>query len=205
MRGITQAKIQPLSVCDVGCGAGEILWELADKMPKNIRFVGFEPSPQASSLQRPYHNERVRFIKGGFPEQSDEHFDLVLAIDVFEHIPDYLGFLQVLRQRADYAVFHIPLDLTVLNLLNYLALTHTRNTLGHLHFFDRESALAALKACGYTILCEFFTNWIEELPHRASTQPILRRSLAVAKMIWGKRMAVQLLGGHSLLVVTSCT
>jgi hypothetical protein len=128
----------------------------------------------------------------------------VLAIDVFEHIPDYLGFLQAVRQRADYAIFHIPMDLTVFNVLNPMALTHTRNSLGHLHFFDRESVLAALNACGYTILDEFFTNWIEELPHRASIQPVLRRSLAIAKKILGERMAVQLLGGHSLLVAASC-
>jgi len=204
IRGITQAGIQPISVCDVGCGAGEVVWELADNMPQNVRFVGFEPSPQASSLQRPGPDERVRFVQGDFFEQSSEHFDLVLAIDVFEHIQDYLGFLQALRQRADYAIFHIPMDLTVLNLLNPRALTHTRNSLGHLHFFDRESALAALKACGYTILCEFVTNWIEELPHRASIQPVLRRSLAVIKILFGERMAVQLLGGHSLLVVAGC-
>lgn len=204
MRGIAQAKIKPLNICDVGCGAGEIVWELADNMPQEVRFFGFEPSPQASSLQRPCSDGRIRFIQGDFFEQSSEHFDLVLAIDVFEHIPDYLGFLQALRQRADYAIFHIPMDLTVLNLLNLSALTHTRNTLGHLHFFDRESALAALKACGYAILDEFLTNWIEELPHRASTQPVLRRSLVTAKAIWGERKAVQLLGGHSLLVVTRC-
>jgi len=204
MRGIAQAKIQPLNICDVGCGAGEVLWELADNMPKEVRLIGFEPSPQASALQRPCHDGRIRFIQGDFFEQPSEHFGLVLAIDVFEHIPDYLGFLQALRQRADYAIFHIPMDLTVLNLLNPLALAHTRNTLGHLHFFDRESTLATLKACGYNILCEFLTNWIEELPHRASIQPVLRRSLVVAKAIWGERRAVQLLGGHSLLVVASC-
>ena len=204
MRGIAQAKIQPASVCDVGCGAGEVIRILADMLAQDVRLVGFEPSPQASGLQRQDHSARLRFIQGDFLEQPMEHFELLLAIDVFEHVPDYLGFLQAIRQRADYAIFHIPLELTALNLLNPLALAHHRNTLGHLHFFDREIALAAIKECGYDILCDFFTNWIEELPHRASRQPKLRRLLAAAKMIWGEQKAVQWFGGHSLLVVTRC-
>jgi 2-polyprenyl-3-methyl-5-hydroxy-6-metoxy-1,4-benzoquinol methylase len=173
-------------------------------LPAETKLVGFEPSPQAATLQRQDFYKNVQFVQGDFLVESAEYFDLVLAIDVFEHVPDYLGFLKAIREHADYAVFHIPLDLTVLNLLNPMALAHTRNTLGHLHFFDRESALVTLKDCGYTIINEFLTNWIEELPHRASTQAKQRRLISLLKMLRGERMAVQLLGGHSLLVVAHC-
>ena len=44
---------------------------------------------------------------------SRSHYDVLLVIDVFEHVPDYLGFIEKLRQKADLKVFHIPLDLSV--------------------------------------------------------------------------------------------
>src|SRR5690606_39364807 len=59
----------------------------------------------------------------------DGGFDLVLCIDVFEHIEDYLGFLRILRDKGTYKLFHIPLDMTVLSVLkNSQAYTDRKST-----------------------------------------------------------------------------
>lgn len=204
IQGIQKAGLDPKTICDVGCGAGEVLLALGDSLNKDVRLVGYDPSPQASQFQKKQGNLDISFIQDDFLKHSNERYDLLLVIDVLEHVPDYIGFLEGLRHHSDNIIFHIPMDLTVLNLLNPFALTHIRNTLGHLHYFDRERALAALTDCGYKIKCEFFTNWIEELPHRASVESKLRRRLAIAKFLFGRRKAVQYLGGHSLLVVAGC-
>ena len=201
---INRAGIVPKSVCDIGCGAGEVLWELAERLPEDVTLAGYEQAPHAQAMQRHAPRRRVGFRNEDFLTTVTPHFDLLLAIDVFEHIPDYLGFLQAVRSRADFCLFHIPLELTVYNVLCGGILSNSRKTLGHLHFFDRETALAAVESCGYTIISDNYTNWIEELPHRSSLQPVLRHTLRLLKRICGNHMAVRLLGGHSLLVLAKC-
>lgn len=201
IHAINSAGIYPMCVCDVGCGAGEVLWEMAKMLPGNVQLVGFEPSPQAQAMQRHDPNGRVRFTKENFLTTSTTYFDLLLAMDVFEHIPDYLGFLQAMRSRADFALFHIPLELTAYNLIRGGLLLGSKKTLGHLHFFDRDTALSAIESCGYTIISENYTNWIEELPHRSRLQPVLRHGLRLLKLFFSDHIAVRLLGGHSLLVL----
>jgi len=196
MDAIKRKELYPAVVCEVGCGAGEILWELSRMLPEDVQLVGFEPSSLARAMQRLDPIGRIQFKNGDFLTTPTEHFDILLLIDVFEHIPDYFGFLQAIRSRADVVIFHIPLELTAFNLFRGGILAASRNTLGHLHFFNRD-----IESCGYTIVSESYTNWVEELPHRASLQPFLRHSLRLLKLLCGDHTAVRLLGGHSLLVV----
>jgi len=200
-QAIRQTGINPKNVCDIGCGAGEVLWGLAGMLPEYVQFAGYEPSPQAQSMQRPDPSGRIRFVHADFWATNTLYYDLIMAIDVFEHISDYLGFLEMLRSHANHVLFHIPLELTVYNLLRGGILANSRKTLGHLHFFDRDTALAAVESCGYTIVSENYTNWIDELPHRARLQPILRRTLKLLKRFCSDHASIRLLGGNSLLVV----
>jgi len=40
-----------------------------------------------------------------------------MAIRLFEHVEDYLGFLRKMKTKATFKVFHIPLDLSVQTVL----------------------------------------------------------------------------------------
>lgn len=44
-----KVNISPRSVCDVGCGAGEVIRRLAKELP-DCEFHGYEQSPQRISL-----------------------------------------------------------------------------------------------------------------------------------------------------------
>jgi hypothetical protein len=79
-------------------------------------------------------------------------FDLVLALDVFEDVPDDLGFLAELHTRRARFVFHVPLDPSVRSVLRATPLAEQRRNVGHLHFFTDETALAALETASYRIL-----------------------------------------------------
>jgi hypothetical protein len=96
---INDNKLQPHSV---GCGAGEILNQLYLQMPKNVSFVGYEISPQAFKLCQQRKKDRIHFYLENLLENKEAFFDLVLVIDVLEHIGDYLDFLEELREKGLY-------------------------------------------------------------------------------------------------------
>lgn len=192
--------LQPGSLCEVGCGAGEILSQLHDELHE-AEFFGYEVSPQAYELCSKRAKERLRFFLEDLLE-TRERFDLLLCIDVFEHIPNYLVFLEKLRAHAGKFIFHIPLDLSLLTILRPARLLKTRYGVGHLHTFNYELALAVLKDTGYEIVDSFFTAGGLELP---KNQRRVRTVLAnLPRRVLGRfsnRLAAQLLGGYSLLVL----
>jgi len=199
LKMIRRQNLNPATVCEVGCGAGEILNRLHAELPATD-FFGYEVSPQAYEICSAKTKERLQFRLGDLLE-TEERFDLLLCIDVFEHVPDYLSFLERLRGRASRFIFHIPLDLSALSLLRPARLMKTRYGVGHLHMFTAETALAVLKDTGYETLDSFFTAGGLELE---KNQKRLRTVLAnLPRRVLGKfspRLAARILGGYSLLV-----
>ena len=199
LKMIRRQNLNPATVCEVGCGAGEILNRLHAELPA-ANFFGYEVSPQAYEICSAKTKERLQFRLGDLLE-TEARFDLLLCIDVFEHVPDYLSFLERLRGRANRFIFHIPLDLSALSLLRPARLMKTRYGVGHLHMFTAETALAVLKDTGYETLDSFFTAGGLELE---KNQKRLRTVLAnLPRRVLGKfspRLAARILGGYSLLV-----
>jgi len=197
---IRKHNLQPATLCEIGCGAGEILSRLHEELHAT-KFFGYEISPQAFELSVTREKERLHFIHGDLLE-TQEKFNLLLCIDVFEHIPNYLFFLEKLRGHADRFIFHIPLDLSLLTVLRPARLVQVRYGVGHLHTFTYEIALAVLRDSGYEILDSFFTAGGLELPkNKRRVRTILAN---LPRRIIGKfsqRIAAQLLGGYSLLVL----
>lgn len=183
--------------CEVGCGAGEVLRQLAAHFD-NAHFVGYELSPQAFRLCAERAAERVSF-RHGSPLDDDDAYDCLLCIDVFEHVEDYLGFLRSLRPRAEWKLFHIPLDLSALAVLRE-AMLEGRESAGHLHYFTRDTALATLRDCGYEIVDHCYTaHFLMHAPQTWAEK--LRR--AVRRLLYAAApdFAVRLWGGCSLLVL----
>lgn len=146
------------SVSDVGCGAGLILAELQKKLGAEVRFAGYDISPQAIDMARRYENEGLRFYNEDFLAVDLPRPDVALLLDVFEHVPDYLGFLTALCERTDWVVFHIPLDMcgkAVLRKSDYML--YMRTQFGHLHYFSQETALATLADVGFEVVDKFIT------------------------------------------------
>jgi Methyltransferase domain len=188
--------LDPSVVCEVGCGAGEILHALAARFPTS-RFVGYEISPDAFALCEP--SERVEFRLEDFVSSS-ECFDLVLLADVIEHVEDYLGFLRVIRERSQWAMMLIPLDISAQTVLRPGRMTSLRDSVGHLHFFTKEIALDALTSIGYDIVSwQYIPAALEApgLPLRARVVRWPRRMAATVNA----NFAANLLGGFSLLVL----
>jgi SAM-dependent methyltransferase len=176
---IERHGLGPSSVCDVGCGAGEVLACLRARMGPQAQFRGFDISPQAVALAKTKEAPNLEFFNLDFARDRHDVFDLVLLLDVFEHVPDYLSFLSQLRKRGRQFIFHIPLDLhaqSVLRKSRYML--SMREQFGHLHYFTLETALATLADTGYTVLDHFYT-WDHE------TIPLSSRELWSRPWRWG--------------------
>lgn len=200
LRMIRKHNLQPATLCEIGCGAGEILSQLYSELPATL-LSGYEISPQAFELCEQRRQERLNFFLGDLLA-TQEKFEMLLCIDVFEHIPNYLSFLEKLRDHGGYFIFHIPLDLSLLTILRPGRLIKSRYGVGHLHTFNYESALAVLKDTGYEVLDSFLTAGGLELEKNKRR---LRTVLAnLPRRVLGKfndRLSARLLGGYSLLVL----
>jgi SAM-dependent methyltransferase len=195
---IHRNRLAPQSMAEVGCGAGEILNQLYAALPNDVHFTGYDISKDAINLALPRTKQRLEFKHENFLE-TQSVFDMLLLIDVFEHIDDYLGFLRSCKSRANYTIFHIPLDISVQGILRN-RLMRSRNNFGHLHFFTKETALATLTDAGYEVVDFFYTKGSLDLPRKTikSKLAFLPRKLIFKA---NKDMAVKILGGFSLLVL----
>jgi len=195
-------KMNPRTVCEIGCGAGGILSCLAAEAEPTTQFVGYEISPQAFEICKGKQRQNLHFCLGDLLDEKDASFDVVLAIDVFEHVEDYIGFLRRLKTKGRYKIFHIPLELSVQTVLRSTPILKSRAGLGHLHCFSKETALASLQGAGYEIVDYFYTKSAVE-----RTGPSWKRRLMrIPRKLFfpiHQDMAVRILGGYSLLVLTT--
>ncbi|MCT7968519.1 class I SAM-dependent methyltransferase [Laspinema sp. D1] len=196
-------NLNPTSIGEIGCGAGQVLNNLCQRLPDNVKFHGYEISPDAFSLCQDIINPRIQFhLKSVFEEASLLLvFDLILVIDVIEHIENYLEFLKLLQFKTpnSYKLFHIPLDMNVQNIWRNYPILQLRNTVGHLHYFSKDTALESLKDSGYNIVDYVYTAGSNDLPHSMKSR-ILKFPREIAFKI-NQDLAVRLLGGYSLLVL----
>jgi 2-polyprenyl-3-methyl-5-hydroxy-6-metoxy-1,4-benzoquinol methylase len=198
LRMMTKAGLNPQTVCEIGCGSGGILEELQRKMPDSVEFTGVEPMPEAFAKCSEKTRERLTFRNETASTLTDV-YDLVLLLDVFEHVEDYIGFLRSLRPLGRQFIFHIPLDMTVQMVLRDEPIMRVRRNVGHLHYFSKNTALATLRESGYEV-----TEWFYSDTRGSSYRNLRTRLLKLPRSILMKLnpdFAVRLLGGNPMTVL----
>jgi SAM-dependent methyltransferase len=188
---------------EIGCGAGGILDELS-RMPQfdATTFFGYDISPKAIELCEARNNPRISFAcRDAFDDAATDGADVLAAIDVFEHVPDYMGFLEKCRAKARYKVYHVPLEIHASAILRG-KVTVGRYSVGHLHYFSADSAIATLRDTGHKILDKNFTDLaLNTKAGRSAARGIANLSRRAVSLI-SRDFAARLLGGLSLLVLT---
>jgi cyclopropane fatty-acyl-phospholipid synthase-like methyltransferase len=191
--------IVPQTVCEIGCGAGEILRSLSTHLEPSAKFFGYEISPNAYKICSQKANEKFTFRLANLLDDEKAYFDLVMAMDVFEHVEDYFGFLRKLRARGQYKIFHIPLDMSAQEVLRGKPMD-ARKSVGHIHYFSKDTALATLEDCGYTVLDQFYTSGRTDLGGLGWKSHLMKiPRQALYRM--NPDAAARVLGGYSLLVL----
>ncbi|MGH9343846.1 MAG: class I SAM-dependent methyltransferase [Terriglobia bacterium] len=199
VRMLQKNRLEPKSICEVGCGAGEVLRLLQEKMDRACRFWGYDISPQALEMCKGKTNQGLQFKLADISQEREAFFDLMLVLDVVEHVEDYYGFLNGIRQKGDLKIFHFPLDLSVQAVVRKRGLLIRRERYGHIQYFTKETALETLKDTGYELLDNFYTpRCIELAKETLQKLAILPRRMCFAlHEDWTART----LGGYSLLVL----
>lgn len=195
-------KINPKSICELGCGAGDILRNLQLSYP-NSEIYGYDISPLLAKFweeDKANSLKKINFVLGDFYRLNKTKHDLLLMMDVFEHVRDPYTFLEDARSHAQKFIFHIPLDLSALSVARGYPLINARRAVGHLHFYDKNIALEMLKDCGFRILDWRYTGASLNMPNRA----IKTKAAALIRKIFyflNRDLGVRFLGGDTLVVL----
>lgn len=202
-RMMARNHLSPGTICEVGCGAGEILRQLQLRMSDKCTFWGYEISPQAIELCQDRANDRLHFKLTDFTREEDTFYDLILLLDVIEHVEDYFSFLRAIKPKSSYKMLHIPLDLTAKVITQGRLIDVLRNH-GHIHYFTKDIALQILKDVGYEVLDSFYTAPSLDLSGRVRLGEMRRRLMSFPRKLLftiNQDLAARTLGGYSLMVL----
>lgn len=195
-RMLERRKLYPKTVCEVGCGAGEVLAQLQTRMGTECTFSGYDIAPPAIEMAKSRENQRLRCHLADFGEVDTPRFDLLLVLEVVDHVEDYLGFLRMLRDRSEWKIFSFSLDISVQSAFRAGAFLQRRHVHSHLHHFSKETALDTLQYAGYEIVDYFY-------PPNLAITPLAKLAKPIRKAFFGLApdLAVRLFGGYSLLIL----
>ena len=193
-------RLAPRTLLEVGCGAGGVLAALRPQLPQAV-LEGWDIAPGAARFWAQHAG--IRFTQGDILLAPPRRRDVLLLLDVVEHVANPHDFLGRLAPLAEYVVLHVPLDLSAASVLRETPLLAQRRGVGHLHYFTRGLALELLRECGYQVLEARFTG--AHLRPRAGWMGRLASWLRQLVFALHREFGVRLLGGDTLIVLARST
>ncbi len=159
-----------INILDVGGGAGVVLKGasdyLIDKYRVNIKKNLLDLSSVMLEIQT-RNNPDAKIIINSDIEKTpikNKEIDLLLMIDVLEHIPHPEKAMREIRRIAKYAIFKVPLeDNLIIKMLNFLSRgdfkkQKTVGILGHINCYNITSLTKQITQNLGEILCFSYTN-----------------------------------------------
>jgi SAM-dependent methyltransferase len=198
---IKKFQLPTCLVVEVGCGAGEILAELMKNLPAAAVLKGYDISPQAIQIAAKKASSQLSFYLDDYTQLREEKADLVLVLDVVEHIDDVYSFLRRLRDKGKNFIFHIPLDMSCRTLLKPHVLLQQRTDVGHIHYFTEETMLWMLRDVGFDVEYLIYTKPDVDLIKPRSFKQWVKKFLRKFSYSINKKLSVKLWGGYSALIL----
>lgn len=155
LQAMKRNHLRPQSVCEIGCGAGEILKILQSHLDEGCIFRGYDIAPDAIALAKARENAFLHAFLGDVRDDHDYFCDLILIIDTLEHFENCFELLRDIKPKSTYKIFQLPLDISVKSVL-WNKLPEYRHATGHLHFFSKDIALEVIQDAGYEVLDCFY-------------------------------------------------
>jgi len=146
---IERYDLRGKTVVEIGCGKGEFIGQLCKLGPNT--GVGYDTTYDDESTNPA--PGRLEFVKAHYTaEQTEAEADLVASRHVFEHIPDPVAFLQMLRaslgDESDTVVyFEVPEVLFILRDLSIWDIVYE-----HCNYFGHESLGGIFARAGFEII-----------------------------------------------------
>jgi 2-polyprenyl-3-methyl-5-hydroxy-6-metoxy-1,4-benzoquinol methylase len=141
LRMIDRAK--PRSILDVGCGEGYMLAAIADA-GVDAELAGLDLNPDAIADARARLGDRARLEVRDAHELAElgEQFDMVMMLEVLEHLPDPAAMLPLLGRLArSHVLLSVPWEpfFRGLNLLRGKNVRALGNDPEHIQHWGRRS------------------------------------------------------------------
>src|SRR5579871_5257688 len=193
-------RLEPADVIEVGCGVGGILDNLSRKCSFIQSLRGYDISPQAIEIAKKNESGKLLFFNEDITLQNDIHTDLLLVIDVVEHIEDFYGFLKKLKSLSEFFIFHIPLDLSCRTILKPHVMLQQREAVGHVHYFSEEMVFWFFKDMGYEIIDFEYTKPVVDVNPADSFKRAVKKILRNCSFGMNKKLSAKLWGGYSLMI-----
>jgi SAM-dependent methyltransferase len=193
--------IKPKQVIEVGCGAGENLVELLKRDNNIEKLSGYDISPQAIELAGKKLTDKISFHNEDLTTKENIHTNLMLVIDVIEHVDDYYGFLRKIKTKSDWFVFHIPLDLSGRTVMKPHVMFQQRQSVGHIHYYTKEIIEWALKDTGYEIIDWVYTKPVVDIAPADSFKRFVKKILRNISFAINKDWSVKKWGGYSIMIL----
>lgn len=194
VRLVREVGWSPKTVVDVGCGAGRVL----DGVCAELGATGVGVDVAAEAIERAPQRAGLTFRVGD--ASSAGTADLVMAVDVVEHVADDIGFVAQLATVAPHIVLRIPLDISALDALRPGRMLAAREQWGHRHVYTVDLAHALVRDAGLTVVA----SRTDRVPVVATST---RGRLSDRARRWAHSLAplpaTRWLGGYSLLI--ACT
>lgn len=164
-----------ISLLDVGGGVGIILREVGDMLTKKykmqVKKYCLDLSPDILRIQKKYNPDAVGFFREDISNTSfpDKSIDLVLMVDVLEHIPEPSRAISEIKRIAYYVIFKVPLeDNLTLKTINFFTKGKFRQektfgVLGHVNCYNANSLKKEIEKGGGKIIMFGYANVFEYL------------------------------------------
>lgn len=192
-------RIPSATIAEIGCGAGGVLAHLRSLLP-DAEMYGFDIAPALVPFWQQHAHKRITFELGDFMAINERRYQVVLLLDLLEHLSNPFEFLTGIRSAGDHFVCHFPLDLSAFSVLREKPLLDVKQRVGHLHFFTKGLALALMAECGYTVLDWAYTGATFTVPRRTWKTRVASAMRRIA-YVASKDLGVRLLGGETLIVL----
>lgn len=193
-------NIQPKRITEIGCGSGGILKVLAQVFPGTAAFEGFDISPRAIALAQQGASNGVYFFCDDLLQRPGYSTDLLLVLDVLEHVDDFYGMLRDIHFMSGQFIFHIPLDLSCRTLLKPHVLLEQRERSGHVHYFSEEMVRWALHDTGFEIVEWEYTQPRIDIDPARGLKNGVKKILRNLSFGINRKWSVKLWGGYSILI-----
>ena len=199
---IKKNNISFSTIAEIGCGAGGILYAL-NKQFSGKNFYGFDISPQSIAIAKQKYSDikELHFIHSDYLNETHQETDILLMLDVIEHVADYYDFLNKIHPKSNLFIFHIPLDISCRSVLKPHILLQQRKDVGHIHYFTEEHVWWMLEDCGYNIVDWHYTKPSIDISPAVSLKQRVKKMLRALSYSISKKWSVKLWGGYSLIIL----
>jgi 2-polyprenyl-3-methyl-5-hydroxy-6-metoxy-1,4-benzoquinol methylase len=201
---IEKGNIQPKSMLDIGCGSGAILlsllsyYQITNSCGVDISETMINTAKQNDS------NKLVKWIQSDLSNVNFRDYDLVLAVDIIEHIENESATLEKMKMWGKFFIIKTPIENNLISkLVKSLTLgivdssRSTSKKYGHIHHYSEKNFIELVEKSGYIVLEKNYMH----LPKRSKIFWESVRILLMPMWLISEKAYIRLNGGFVVVLL----